>query len=78
MRKFLIALCSAGALLGLGAAAASAAPVTGTAVNKALKADSMVQQARLYCYNRYTGEFLHWGPCAHDVWRFRHHHRHYW
>jgi hypothetical protein len=20
--------------------------------------------ARLYCYNRYSGAFLHWGPCG--------------
>jgi hypothetical protein len=26
--------------------------------------ESDVQDSRLYCYNRYTGRFLHWGPCG--------------
>lgn len=24
---------------------------------------SSLAEARTYCYNRYTGEFLHWGFC---------------
>jgi len=84
MRKFLIALCAVGAMSGLGAVGAIAAPISGAGIHNALKTDSMVEKARLYCYNRYTGAFLHWGPCRHDRWRYRHwghpywHHRHHW
>jgi hypothetical protein len=24
---------------------------------------SSLSEARVYCFNRYTGEFLHWGSC---------------
>jgi len=24
---------------------------------------SSLAEARVYCYDRYTGEFLHWGAC---------------
>jgi hypothetical protein len=24
---------------------------------------SSLAEARVYCFNRYTGEFLHWGSC---------------
>ncbi|HTZ68919.1 MAG TPA: hypothetical protein VMB83_15915 [Roseiarcus sp.] len=26
---------------------------------------SSLAEARVYCYNRYTGAFLHWGYCSH-------------
>lgn len=81
MRKILIAIC---AVLGLAALTpapeASAAPVSGAAaIVDSLNAGSMIQEARVYCYNRYTGRFLHWGSC----WRPRHYyyyrpyHRHH-
>jgi hypothetical protein len=77
MRKILIALLAAFAIFGLASTSATAAPASGTTIHQALKTDSLVQQARVYCYNRYTGRFLHWGPCGGYYYR-PYYHRHYY
>jgi hypothetical protein len=77
MRKFLIALLAAATIGGLGMVRATAAPVNGAAMHDALKTDSMVQDARVYCYNRYSGRFLHWGPCG-GYWHPHYYHRYYY
>jgi hypothetical protein len=43
-----------------------ALPLSGAAVVEQADSSSqdMVQEARVFCYNRYTGRFLHWGSCA--------------
>jgi hypothetical protein len=33
------------------------------AVGDLLEPSSLVQEARVYCYDRYSGRFKHWGPC---------------
>ncbi len=70
MRKILFAAC----VLAFGAATpeqdAAAAPASGAPIVDVLKSTSMVQQARVYCYNRYTGRFLHWGSCYRPVRRY--------
>ena len=69
MRAILIAAMAAG--IGLvSASSAVAAPVSGAAaILGAVDEMSPVEQARLYCYNRYTGRFLHWGPCRSYYYR---------
>lgn len=84
MRKILIAMC---AVVGLGvltsANGASAAPMNGAPIIQSLNAGSMVQKTRVYCYNRYTGRFLHWGSCGghrryyHPHYYRPHYHHHY-
>jgi len=65
MRKITLTLCI---LAGLGGVApvqeASAAPAIGAPVVEMLKSTSMVEKARLFCYNPYSGTFLHWGACG--------------
>ncbi len=83
MRKIILALLAAGGIGLFMLPHASAAPANGAAINNAV-APSPVEQVRLYCRSNITGEFLHWGPCAHDRWRFapyyryRWHHHHHW
>lgn len=64
MRKIPIALAVAGAMGIFTTSAGVAAPVIGAAIMGSVEATSPVQDARLFCYNRYTGRFLHWGSCA--------------
>jgi hypothetical protein len=91
MRKIFLALLIAGGMFSFGASPAAAAPANGSAIADALKSNSLIQDARLYCYNRYTGRFLHWGPCGgyhrhyyHPYYRHyyhpyhRHHYRYWW
>lgn len=64
MRALLIALAAA---LGLGLfvpSSSMALPVNPGAIAGAAGDLSQVEKARLFCYNRYTGRFLHWGRCA--------------
>jgi len=42
---------------------AQAAPVAASILAKQTAAPDLTEPARVYCYNRYTGRFLHWGPC---------------
>jgi len=78
MKRAMIAL-AAGLGVCLVASIASAAPTNRAAVPDSLLG-SEVEQARLYCYSTRTGQFLHWGPCGHDRWRYyhRYHYRHYY
>jgi hypothetical protein len=64
MRKILIALAAAGGIGIFGTSVSTALPVNGGAILGAVEATSPIQDARLYCYNRYTGRFLHWGACG--------------
>lgn len=63
MRRHLILLAS---LFGMTVAASgtSAAPVSGTTILDQLRSASPIEPARVFCYNRVTGRFLHWGSCA--------------
>ncbi|MGD9545074.1 MAG: hypothetical protein AB7F41_14980 [Methylocystis sp.] len=74
MRKSLLALPSAAALVLVSSIHVFASPVVGHGgVLRALEDASIVEQARVFCYNRYTGRFLHWGRCARR--HVRHHAR---
>ena len=64
MRAILIALLATGML---GTSSAFAVPVNGAAINGAAEVISPVQNARVFCYNRYTGRFKHWGSCRSSI-----------
>jgi len=67
-----------------------AAPLAASSLAGQTAAPDLTEKTRLYCYNRYTGRFLHWGPCyrrhhyyhsPHHYYRphyRRHWHRHYY
>ncbi|QGM44602.1 hypothetical protein [Methylocystis heyeri] len=85
MRKFLAIILAAGGMLLFNPLGAAALPVNGSIQSDSVKLQSPVQQARLYCYNRYTGRFLHWGPCGgygyyrpHYYHPYHYYHRHYY
>jgi hypothetical protein len=68
-----IRLLTLASLLGFAALASIAAWATGPAQSAPVSASSLAAQVaaappmektRLYCFNRYTGQFLHWGPCG--------------
>lgn len=62
MNRFLkiVAGAAVGAVM---ASAASAAPVSPLGASNPLAENPLLQDVRIFCYNRYTGRFLHWGPC---------------
>jgi hypothetical protein len=43
---------------------AQAAPLAASALGKQTLAPDLTEKTRVYCYNRYTGRFLHWGHCG--------------
>jgi hypothetical protein len=62
-------LIAAVGLLGVAASVpAVAAPVSPAPIENALRTEAPIQDVRLYCHR--NGVFLHWGPCAHDRWKF--------
>jgi hypothetical protein len=64
MSKFLCCLiCVAAFVLG-DASPGFALPMAGMAIDPSLKTELPIQDARIFCYNRYSGRFLHWGSCA--------------
>lgn len=67
MRKIVALAAFAAGLSILGASQTIAAPASGSAILDALKATSPIQDARVFCYNRYSGRFLHWGHCQRSV-----------
>jgi hypothetical protein len=78
MRKLFLALLAAGGIATFTTPAAMAMPTVGDVFSGATDKPTEV---RLYCYNRYSGAFLHWGPCARDRWRYGYRpywHRHYY
>jgi hypothetical protein len=75
MRKLFLALIAAGGIATFNAPAAMAMPTVGDVFSGAT--DKPIEDVRLYCYDRYSGRFLHWGPCYRDRWRYGYH-RHYY
>ena len=57
-------ILSFAALASLAASPAQSAPVAASSVAAQVAATSPIEKARLFCYNRFTGQFLHWGPCG--------------
>ena len=48
----------------LSPGAALAMPFDPASLVRAEAAASPVEQARIFCANRFTGRFLHWGSCG--------------
>jgi hypothetical protein len=78
MRGFAKFLVAAAGLLGVATSIpAVAAPVAPAPIENAARDGAPVQDVRLYCHR--NGVFLHWGPCAHDRWKFNYYRRpHYY
>lgn len=70
MRKGLVALVVAAGVGLAGVSCAAAMPIGAAGLDKALAEQSPIAKARVYCYDRNTGEFLHWGPCEGGRWGF--------
>jgi hypothetical protein len=55
-------------LAALGSLATSpsahSAPISASSLAAQVAATSPIEKIRVYCYNRYTGQFLHWGACG--------------
>lgn len=63
MKRFATMLAAAAAL-GAATTAASAAPGGATGGLGAGATENPIRQdVRTFCYNRYNGQFLHWGSC---------------
>jgi len=65
------------ALASLATGPAQSAPIAPASLAAQAAATSPIEKTRLYCYNRYTGQFLHWGPCG-GYRRYYYHPRHYY
>lgn len=63
MRTILTTLLAAGTIGLFATPSTIAAPIDGAAIIGAAQALSPVQDVRVFCYNRETGRFKHWGPC---------------
>lgn len=63
MRRSLMMIAAAGLMLVSVSSGASALPTAGPGLGGLAEGNPLVEQARVFCYNRYTGRFLHWGHC---------------
>ena len=66
-----IAAAAALAACVLSPGAALAMPFDAGPLVRAAERDNPVEQARIFCFNRFTGGFLHWGPCGRPVVYYR-------
>ena len=64
MRRCFSIVAAAGMIGGMMMSGASAAPTAAGGLGPAAHDNSLVEPVRIYCYNRYTGRFLHWGSCG--------------
>jgi hypothetical protein len=64
IRFLLIAILFGVAAPSLTLQSAKAAPVAASLLANQTAAPDLTEKTRLYCYDRYTGRFLHWGPCG--------------
>lgn len=66
MRRLLINLLAVAGICVSSAPEALALPASGAPI-AARDAASIVQDARIFCYNTRTGRFKHWGRCHRRV-----------
>ena len=64
MSKFLFGLACLSALALGGAPPALALPMGGAGIPSRAQAEPLVRDVRVFCYNRSSGRFIHWGECA--------------
>lgn len=70
MRKSTLAALAALELFFAAPVDAFASPLAGASViNDAREDAAPIEEARVFCYNRYTGRFLYWGHCRRTVRR---------
>lgn len=62
-RQVFAAMAAAAGVLVLSASASNAAPASGAGLSNIVETNPLVQDVRVFCYNRRTGRFLHWGHC---------------
>jgi hypothetical protein len=60
----LAVILSFAALGSLTTSPAQSAPIAASSLAAQVAATSPIEKTRLYCFNRYTGQFLHWGACG--------------
>lgn len=78
MKRVTSVIGATSVILGFAISEGNAMPAAPSAVSAPAP---IVEQARLYCYNRYSGRFLHWGPCGGGYYRpyyRRNYYRRYW
>ena len=63
MRKMLLALLGAATLALFGANQSLAAPASGSSIAAGLNDIRNFENVRVFCYNKNTGAFSHWGAC---------------
>lgn len=64
LKKFLNAAVAASMMCVFAVSEVEALPMVNAGSPEVAEANPLVQEARVYCYNRYTGRFLHWGSCG--------------
>jgi hypothetical protein len=67
-RSLLIA-AGAGLSLLISSASLGAPVIGGAGIAGASEPNPLIQESRVFCYNRRTGRFLHWGHCRRQVVR---------
>jgi hypothetical protein len=65
--KAIVTIVTAASIYFSVTSISSGAPVSGAGIIGAREANSLVQDARVFCFNRRTGRFLHWGSCRRRV-----------
>lgn len=71
MRGISLVIAVAAVFGVVGTSAVKAAPAAGRVVTDAAMSLSSFEDVRTYCYNRYTGQFKHWGPCGSNYGYYR-------
>lgn len=66
MRGVVVTLIAASALSLCVVQPTYALPAAAPGVSTQSDAKSDIQDTRTYCYNRYSGQFLHWGSCGYS------------
>lgn len=70
MNRFVVKLAAATAFVAATTTAAMALPGPGS-LGSGATGNPLLSDVRVFCYNRYSGRFLHWGSCRRRVVRYR-------
>lgn len=66
MRRSLFTMACALSIAAAGTSATLAGPLTGAGIPSLQTGTSNIQEARIFCYNKASGRFLHWGYCGYQ------------
>lgn len=75
MRKIFLAFVAIATVYSIGIEGAVAGVMRGDAASSFSGMGTAIQQARLFCANRYTGRFLYWGRCRRRRVYYHHYYR---